>query len=94
MQAAVYRKHGGSDVIQVEETVVPSFGPNDVVVQVYAASLNPVDWKFVDGMFALLEPLLGVRFPQIPGFDVSGVVVAVGQNCHRLRVGDEGGRYF
>lgn len=89
MKAAVYYKHGKPDVLEVSDKVpVPMVGTNDILIRVHAASLNPVDWKFIDGMFSILEPILGIKFPQIPGFDVAGEVVGVGSTCTRFVLGD------
>jgi len=56
-------------------------------VKVYAASLNPVDYKILEGFLWMLCPLQPKPF--IPGFDISGEVVEVGANCKRFKKGDK-----
>lgn len=51
-----------------------------------AAGVNPVDWKLAAGH---LDPIMEVRFPLIPGWDVSGVVERVGLDAKEFSVGDE-----
>jgi len=53
-------------------------------VEVNDASINPVDYKIIQGAFFLIDFLL----PHRPGFDFSGIVRAVGKDCARIRVGD------
>ncbi|CAF1238868.1 unnamed protein product [Adineta ricciae] len=57
-----------------------------VLVRVHAASINPIDWKLLDGSLSLVARL---SFPHIPGKDVAGVVVDVGSGVKRFRVGDK-----
>jgi len=66
------------------EVPVPWIGPNEVLVEVHAAALNPVDYKMIQGNFFMLGPL----HPKVPGFDFSGTVLAVGSNCRRIKPGD------
>lgn len=56
----------------VEELPRPKLAPSAVLIEVRAASVNPVDWKVMAGG---LDGLLDAVFPVIPGWDVSGVVV-------------------
>ena len=55
-----------------------------VLVQVCAASLNPIDYKMCDGWMEMV-----VSYPFTPGFDFAGRVVRVGAACERLHVGDQ-----
>jgi len=86
MKAVVYEEFGQpEDVLQVRDDVpVPQFRLHDVLVEVHAASLNPIDWKVLVGNFALLSGLTQKR----PGFDFAGKVIAVGPRCQRLQIGD------
>ncbi len=68
--------------LAVRTVDVPSPGPDDVILRVEAAALNPLDWKIQDaGLFT-------TAFPTILGWDAAGVVVSVGSNVDRLKVGD------
>jgi len=88
MTAAVFDGFGESkDKIRVvHDLPTPVYASNEVVIKVHAASLNPIDWKILHGHLALIRSLQPTPF--IPGFDVAGEVVAVGQGCHRLKKGD------
>ena len=76
------------NVITVSENVpVPrQLSSNQILVRVYATSINPVDWKTLIGNLSLTKRY---SFPHIPGYDVAGVVVAVGSSVKRLKVGDK-----
>ena len=56
------------------------------LIRVRAAGINPVDWKILAGY---LDPIMHVHFPLIPGWDVAGVVEAVGADATEFAVGDE-----
>ncbi|MBB4894957.1 NADPH:quinone reductase-like Zn-dependent oxidoreductase [Streptomyces olivoverticillatus] len=86
MKAVSYRVYGGPEVLEYGELPKPKVGPDSVLVRVKAAAVNPVDWKAQAGY---LEPLLDAVFPVIPGWDVSGVVVAVGSDVPEFQEGDE-----
>lgn len=85
MKAVIIRGYGATDVLQYEELEQPQIEPNQLLVRVYASSVNPIDWKTRKGMLSLLT---GNRFPMILGFDVAGEVVAVGSQVTRFQVGD------
>jgi NADPH:quinone reductase-like Zn-dependent oxidoreductase len=92
MRAATYHRYGRpEDVVRVTEIAVPEPGPSDVLVRVRAASVNALDWHFVTGLPMFARPTLGLRRPKhtVPGADVSGLVVAIGDQVSRFAVGDE-----
>ena len=92
MRATTYDRYGNpEDVLRVTEVPVPEIGPADVLVEVRSASVNALDWHFTTGLPMFARPALGLRRPHrtIPGADVAGVVVAVGADVTRHRVGDE-----
>ena len=87
MRAAVYDEYGDADVITVREHDDPPVGPDTVLVRVKATSVNPVDWKIRCGF---LQGVYPHHLPVIPGWDVAGVVEAVGPAVVTgLEVGDE-----
>lgn len=87
MRAAVYDQFGSADVLQVREVDDPPVGPDTVLVRTKATSVNPVDWKVREGY---LQGALPHHLPIIPGWDVAGVVEAVGPAVgNGLQVGDE-----
>lgn len=72
---------GNIDSIALCDVPVPDVQEHQLLIKVFAAGVNPVDWKAVDrGMF---------EFPYIVGTDVSGIVEKVGVNVKNFRVGDE-----
>ncbi len=85
MKAAFIRRYGGNNVVELGEQPMPQVGPGELLVEVHAASVNPVDFKIRDGMLKMMVPF---RFPLILGNDFSGVVKAVGAGVTRFRPGD------
>lgn len=87
MRAAIYDNYGGADVLDVREVADPPVGPDTVLVRTRATSVNPVDWKIREGY---LQGAYPHHLPVIPGWDVAGVVEAVGPAVRTgLQVGDE-----
>jgi NADPH:quinone reductase-like Zn-dependent oxidoreductase len=86
MKAITYSTYGDPDVLELSEVEDPKVGPGEVRLAVRAASVNPVDWKIVAGG---LDPLMNVKLPAIPGWDVAGVVEAVGLDVTEVAEGDE-----
>jgi NADPH:quinone reductase-like Zn-dependent oxidoreductase len=86
MRAITTSRYGGPEVLELNETDDPKVGPDSVLVRVKAAGVNPVDWKVVAGY---LDGLMHVHFPLVPGWDVAGVVEAVGLDATEFSVGDE-----
>ncbi len=86
MKAVYIRNYGGRDQLMYGDLPKPEVGDNDVLIEVHAASVNPVDWKIREGY---LRKFLTYQFPLILGWDVAGVVAAVGAKVTRFRVGDE-----
>jgi NADPH:quinone reductase-like Zn-dependent oxidoreductase len=90
MKAIVYTKYGPPDVLQLKEVEKPVPGDNDVLVKVYAASVNSWDWDLLRGkplvfrFWGLLKPKY-----QIPGADIAGKVETVGKNVRQFQPGDE-----
>lgn len=86
MKAVRIHEYGGPEVLRYEDAPRPEAGPGEVLIRVHAASVNPVDWKVRAGY---AKDRLKYKMPFIPGWDVSGVVEAVGGGVSRLKVGDE-----
>jgi NADPH:quinone reductase-like Zn-dependent oxidoreductase len=87
MKAAIYDEYGSADVLQVREVDDPPVGPDTVLVRARATSVNPVDYKVREGY---LRGAFPHHLPIIPGWDVAGVVEAVGPAVRTgLEVGDE-----
>jgi NADPH:quinone reductase-like Zn-dependent oxidoreductase len=86
MKAVRIHEYGGPEVLRYEDAPRPEAGPGEVLIRVHAAGVNPVDWKVRAGY---AKDRLKYKMPFIPGWDVSGVVEAVGSGVSRLKVGDE-----
>ena len=87
MRAAIYDQYGGREVLEVREVDDPPVGPDTILVRVKAAGVNPVDHKVREGYLRGAYPH---HLPIIPGWDVAGVVEAVGPAVRTgLQVGDE-----
>ena len=71
--AVQYDGYGGADVLRLRDIEPPALGPGHVVVEVKAASLNPIDWKVRSGM---LQQLFPITFPATTGRDGAGTVIA------------------
>ena len=84
MQAISQDEFGGPEVLRLVEIERPEPGPSEVLVRVHAAGMNPTDWKHLRG-----PGLVGDHLPHILGWDVSGVVEAVGRGVTLLQAGDE-----
>lgn len=86
MKAITIEKYGKEVPLIMTEQPMPIIGEQDVLVEIHAASLNPIDYKIKEGKMRLL---LNYRFPLILGNDFSGVVVKVGDRVTAFKPGDE-----
>jgi NADPH:quinone reductase-like Zn-dependent oxidoreductase len=82
MRAVRYHEYGGPEVLRVDDIDRPEPGVGEVVVEVAAAGINPVDTYFRQGAY---EPF---TLPMVPGVDAAGEVVAVGEGVADVDVGD------
>ena len=76
----------GPDTLQPSEVPVPTVGPRDVLIDVRAASINPLDKMVRNGEF---KQLLKYKPPFVLGHDVAGVITQVGADVRTFTVGDE-----
>lgn len=86
MKAAYYQKHGGPEVLQVGELRVPEPAPDEVLVQVIAAGINPIDRRLRGGE---LTEYISRTFPVVPGWDLAGRIAQVGSAVQGWKAGDE-----
>ncbi len=84
MRAVVLHSHGGPEVLTIEQTPDPDFGPDEVLVNVAATALNRAD--LLQRMGAYPDPR--GRVPEIPGLEFAGTVAAVGERVTMWRPGD------
>lgn len=87
MKTAQISKYGHSEVVGIkQDSNKPAVSANKVLVKVYAAGINPVDWKMREGYLQKISPL---QFPATLGGDFSGIIVEVGENVTSFKKGDE-----
>jgi NADPH:quinone reductase-like Zn-dependent oxidoreductase len=85
MRAYVLRHYGGPEGSLLMDVPAPTPRPRDILVEVRAAGLNPVDFKFRQGK---LRAILRPKLPFVLGNELAGEVIAVGSDVKRFRVGD------
>lgn len=85
MRAVVMNQLGDSGVLELTRVERPEAGPEDVLIRVHYAGVNPADWKCREGA---LSAFFSYQFPFVPGFDLSGTVEAVGEQVSGLQPGD------
>ncbi|MCX2721222.1 NADP-dependent oxidoreductase [Roseibium salinum] len=86
MKAFIVDKYKKNSALRLGDMPEPAVREDDVLVEIHAAGLNPLDCKIHDGEF---KPILPYRPPFILGHDVAGTVVRVGSKVRRFSVGDE-----
>jgi NADPH:quinone reductase-like Zn-dependent oxidoreductase len=92
MKAIVYHEFGSPDVLRLEEVEKPVPNDNQILVNVRAVSVNPLDWHFMEGIPYIARPLaFGFLKPSVTrlGVDYAGSVEAVGKNITEFKPGDE-----
>ncbi len=72
--------------VHLAEAPKPLVQANDVLIEVRAASINPIDYKIIHGDLKRIQRL---QFPAALGFDVSGVIVRIGHAVTQFQVGDQ-----
>lgn len=85
MKAAVIQHYGNASKLIIVEIPKPQIKDEEVLINIKACSVNPIDWKLRSGA---LRYFYRLRFPAILGFDLAGRVEAIGKNVRSLRVGD------
>jgi alcohol dehydrogenase len=85
MKAAVFHQHGDVSGIVIEDFPEPTCGPDDVIIQIFATSLNGFDPMIIRGSTSLKTP-----FPMVPCGDYAGEIVELGKNVSKddWNVGD------
>uniref|UniRef100_A0A0D6QRD0 Enoyl reductase (ER) domain-containing protein n=1 Tax=Araucaria cunninghamii TaxID=56994 RepID=A0A0D6QRD0_ARACU len=83
-KAWFYNEYGPLEVLQFGDFAVPQPGPGQILVKVRAAALNPVDFKRREGLFGHADS----DFPAVPGCDMCGEVVGVGEGITKFKKGD------
>jgi NADPH:quinone reductase-like Zn-dependent oxidoreductase len=85
MKALVLKRYGGLDQVAFADIPTPVAKPDEILVQVHAAGLNPIDYTIPKGTF---KPMLKFQLPATLGSDLAGVGVEVGSRVTRFKRGD------
>lgn len=89
--------YGPPEVLRYADLAKPTPADDEVLVRVHAASVNPLDWHYVEGTPYLVRIDAGFGRPENPrlGVDFAGTVEAVGKSVRRFKPGDEvfGGKF-
>jgi NADPH:quinone reductase-like Zn-dependent oxidoreductase len=85
MKAIRLHQYGDSSVLRYEDAPVPTPNTGEVLIKVYAAGVNPVDWKVRAGY---LKERIPYTLPLVPGWDVSGTIVSIGEQVTGWNIGD------
>ena len=85
MKAAIINQWGDPNVFQIKDIPKPVPAKDQVLIKIFASSINPVDWKQRQGNH---KYILGSPFPIVLGYDICGEVVEVGKSISKFKVGD------
>jgi NADPH:quinone reductase-like Zn-dependent oxidoreductase len=85
MKAVQIHQYGDAHTLHYEDVEKPTVRSDDVLIRVVGTSVNPIDWKIRQGH---LKEMIPYDMPIILGWDVSGVVVEVGEKVSKFKVGD------
>jgi len=85
MKSLVLKNYGGLGSVDFAEMPRPIIKADEILVQVHAAGLNPIDYMIPKGMF---KPILPLKLPHIVGSDLAGIVVETGSMVTRFKQGD------
>jgi NADPH:quinone reductase-like Zn-dependent oxidoreductase len=86
MKAVITKEYGSVNVLNIEEVDKPTIADDEILVEVKAASINPIDWRIRTGEMKIMT---GKTPPRILGADYAGVVVEVGKNIIGYKNGDD-----
>ncbi|WP_251358802.1 NADP-dependent oxidoreductase [Kangiella sp. TOML190] len=86
MKAVRMHQYGDAKVLSYEDAPKPEIAADEVLIKIVASSVNPVDWKVRAGY---LKDYINYDMPLTPGWDLSGVVEAVGSQVTDFKAGDQ-----
>lgn len=85
-EAIVQVSAGGPEVLQMQTIPVLAPGPGQVLIRIFAAGVNPHDWKYREQGEYVTRP--ATLAPMVPGVDVAGVIAALGTGVSGFKVGE------
>jgi NADPH:quinone reductase-like Zn-dependent oxidoreductase len=84
MKAVRIHTYGGPEVLRFEEAPRPQAAAGELLIHVHAAGVDPIDWKIREGRY---KERITYLLPLIPGWDLSGVVEAIGPDATKFQKG-------
>jgi NADPH:quinone reductase-like Zn-dependent oxidoreductase len=85
MKAFLLKRYGKTNQFEFADIPNPTIKSNEILVQIHAVGLNPIDYMIPKGMF---KPIIKFQLPATMGSDLAGVVVEVGSQATRFKPGD------
>ena len=85
MKAIQFSQYGKANVLEIKDVKIPTINAGQILVQVKAFGINPIDWKLRSGAMKAFIPL---PLPFILGSEVSGIVMKVSDDVKHIKVGD------
>ncbi len=91
VKAVIYERYGPPEVLKIEEVEKPVPKENEVLIKVYAVSINDWDWQLLHGIPFINRIINGLLKPnkKILGSDIAGRIEAIGKNVRKFKPGDE-----
>ena len=91
MKAIVYTKYGPPDVLSLKEVDKPTPSDNEVLIKIYATTVNRTDYATIRAIPFFARIFTGLFKPkkQIPGTEFAGKIEEIGKNVRSLKVGDK-----
>lgn len=86
MKAAQINAYGDANQLFVGELPKPTLAADEVMIETYATSVNPIDWKAREG---LMQGMFAWQFPVVLGWDVAGKITEVGAEVTDFKVGED-----
>ncbi|MBM6613699.1 NADP-dependent oxidoreductase [Desemzia sp. RIT804] len=86
MKAIVINQYGSADELVEQEVPLPEIKDDQVLIELKATSINPIDWKMREGY---LKEKLPYEFPIILGWDAAGIVKKVGKDVTNFQLGEK-----
>jgi len=85
MKALTFKRYGKSPEIGLAQVPRPEVKPDEILVEVHAAGINPIDNMITTGLF---KPVLKFQLPATMGSDLAGIVTEIGSSVTRFKIGD------
>ena len=85
MKALILKRYGKPDQLTIAEVPRPTIKPDEILVQIHAVGLNPIDYLIPKGAF---KPIIKLQLPATMGSDLAGIVVEVGSRVTLFKLGD------